>query len=155
MDTEQSINRIYGGKLRVRVCGFCFLNGKLLLINQKSKKGSIWLPPGGGLEYGETINNGLKREFLEETGLKVEPDNFLFLTEFIQPPLHAIEIFYRVKHVEGEAVKGYDPEFDNNSQLINEVRWMTQNEIEKIKAENKHSTLQNDKLHKISTFFSN
>lgn len=32
-----------------------------------------WEPPGGVLELGETITEGLRREVLEETGLHAEP----------------------------------------------------------------------------------
>src|SRR5690606_36224671 len=33
-----------------------------------------WEPPGGVLEHGETIDECLHREVLEETGLNVEPE---------------------------------------------------------------------------------
>jgi 8-oxo-dGTP diphosphatase len=32
-----------------------------------------WEPPGGVLELGETIHDGLRREIKEETGLDIEP----------------------------------------------------------------------------------
>jgi len=34
-----------------------------------------WEPPGGVLELGESIEDGLRREVREETGLTVEPGN--------------------------------------------------------------------------------
>ena len=32
-------------------------------------------PPGGVLEHGEAIEDGLRREVYEETGLKIEPES--------------------------------------------------------------------------------
>jgi ADP-ribose pyrophosphatase YjhB (NUDIX family) len=42
------------------------------LLLQRADNGH-WEPPGGVLELGETIEEGLRREVLEETGLKIEP----------------------------------------------------------------------------------
>ena len=36
-----------------------------------------WDTPGGFLEEGESPPDGLRRELLEETGLEIEPDQFL------------------------------------------------------------------------------
>ena len=47
-------------------------HGRALLI-QRADNGH-WEPPGGVLELGETIEDGLRREVREETGLDVEPD---------------------------------------------------------------------------------
>jgi len=46
-------------------------HGRALLI-QRADNGR-WEPPGGVLELGETIHDGLRREVREETGLDVEP----------------------------------------------------------------------------------
>jgi len=45
--------------------------GRALIIQRRDN--GHWEPPGGILEHGETIEDGLRREVYEETGLKVEP----------------------------------------------------------------------------------
>ena len=95
MDGE--IGKIYGDRLRVRVCGLCWDGDRILLANHSLLSGSnFWIPPGGGLEYGETVEKALKREFSEETGLEVEQLGFAFGCEFVKKPLHAIELFFNV-----------------------------------------------------------
>lgn len=46
--------------------------GRALAIRRRDN--GHWEPPGGVLELGETIHDGLRREVAEETGLLVEPD---------------------------------------------------------------------------------
>ena len=47
-------------------------HGRMLLIRRRDNQ--HWEPPGGVLELDETIQDGLRREVREETGLDVEPD---------------------------------------------------------------------------------
>jgi ADP-ribose pyrophosphatase YjhB (NUDIX family) len=46
-------------------------HGRALLIQRADNR--RWEPPGGVLELGETIHDGLRREVKEETGLDIEP----------------------------------------------------------------------------------
>ena len=39
------------------------------------KEDGFWAPPGGGIDFNQTIVETLQREFLEETGLLVRPKN--------------------------------------------------------------------------------
>ncbi len=119
----------FGNKLRVRVCGLCLEDGRLLMINHTGiTNGDFWAPPGGGLIFGESLENCLKREFEEETGLVVEIQNFQFIVEFVAMPLHAIELFFFVKVLGGVLKTGIDPEMNHN-QVIQEVKFMSWQEI--------------------------
>jgi 8-oxo-dGTP diphosphatase len=58
-----------------------------------------------GLQYGEAVNEALKREFLEETQTDITIGEMLFVNEFLEPPLHAIELFFKVEITHGKAKK--------------------------------------------------
>jgi 8-oxo-dGTP diphosphatase len=133
-----SVYSTFGNKLRVRVCGLCADTDHLLMINHSGVKSSdFWAPPGGGLQFGETVEACLKRELLEETGLEIEVQDFQFICEFIQPPLHAIEIFFRVKIKQGILKTGIDPEM-MEKQIIQEVKFMTWAEITALSRQSRH-----------------
>jgi 8-oxo-dGTP diphosphatase len=133
MDSE--VAKIYGQKVRVRICGLCWRDNSLLLVNHTGITDSdFWAPPGGGLEFGESFEECLKKEFLEETGLNVEVGNFRFGCEFIQRPLHSVELFFDVKEISGELIVGTDPEI----QIIDNVKYMTMEDIRSIPASELH-----------------
>ena len=52
------------------VAGVVIRDGKVLLARHTYGRGSgMLITPGGYVDYGETPQNALKREFLEETGI--------------------------------------------------------------------------------------
>lgn len=133
-----SVYQAFGNKLRIRVCGLCIDNGRLLMINHHGiREGDFWAPPGGGLQFGETLESCLKREFSEETGLEIEIRDFRFLYEFVQLPLHAIELFFLVEAKRGNLSLGYDPEMEEK-QIIQEVKFMSWEEIDRLTPVSRH-----------------
>ncbi|AKQ45694.1 NUDIX hydrolase [Rufibacter radiotolerans] len=133
----------YSSKARIRVCGLLIQDGKLLLARHTDPfgEGVFWIPPGGGLEYGEKVKDCLVREFAEETGLHVEVGRFLNLNEFLRPPLHALELFFEVKLLKGELALGTDPEHSHQEQLLEEVKFMGIRDMYQLKREELHPIL--------------
>ena len=141
MASREDIVKTYGRKLRTRVNGILIEDEKILMVRHQSlgSGGFLWNVPGGGMEYGQSAEIALKREFIEETGLNIKVCDFLFVHELLVRPLHAIELFYLVEKTGGELVKGIDPEMQKNNQIIEDVRFMSWKELEEMAAENKHN----------------
>src|ERR1035437_8668588 len=85
-----------------------------------------WSVPGGLLELGETLHDGLRREVLEETGLHVEPGDVLdvfdsiFRDEQGRTQFHYVLIDYICRAVSGEAKAGSD---------VSEVKWVEEKDL--------------------------
>jgi len=142
-EIKNEIIHSFGNKLRIRACGICIEDNKILLVKHHSlgKSGFLWAPPGGGMVFGETTEQALKREFIEETGLTVSVEKLLFVNEYLSPPLHAIELFFIVKKISGTLQTGVDPELHKDRQIIIEVEWLSIEQLQKLPSEAVHSIL--------------
>lgn len=131
----------YGNKIRVRACGICIENDKILLVKHRSitQNGFFYAPPGGGVNDAETAKSALKREFQEETALQIEVGKLLFINDFVKPPLHGIELFFEIKILNGNLQIGSDPE--TQTQIIEDIAWYSFEELKNIKNSEKHSFL--------------
>ena len=55
---------------RIRVSAVLRWEGRVLLCrHEKSGRGEYWLLPGGGVNSGESLVDGLRRELAEEVGI--------------------------------------------------------------------------------------
>jgi 8-oxo-dGTP diphosphatase len=74
--------------------------GKILLArrNKKNRNG-FWVIPGGGVDFGETLENAAVREVKEETNVDVEDIQFVGFQELINVPgeYHAVVFFHKAK----------------------------------------------------------
>lgn len=85
-------------KIRIRIVGLLTDGDKVFV--QRKVGDDAWALPGGGLEFGETLVDGLKREFDEEFGLPIIVGERIHILEnfFTHQgvPHHSIEFYYRV-----------------------------------------------------------
>lgn len=140
---EEKIIQKFGNKLRVRACGILIEENSILLARHKSigENGVLWAPPGGGMLFGESAEETVRREFREETGLEVKIERYLFAHEFLKPPLHAIELFFEVSRQQGNLKTGYDPEMDSDEQIITHVEFLNMVKIKTFDAKSLHYVL--------------
>lgn len=149
MSQETEIVAQFGHRLRMRVSGICLLEGRILLVKHRylGQNGYLWAPPGGGMQYGQSAAENLQREFEEETGLQIRVGNFLFVNEFLAPPLHAVELFFEVSLLGGVLKKGIDPEMPADKQIIEEAAYWNEADLRHENPRNLHQVFRNiDKL---------
>ena len=105
---------------RMRVAGLVEMeNGYALMhrMNVKKKEnsnapyGEYYVFPGGGLEENETLEEGVKREVLEEFGIEVEVKEKLY---FRQIGEELDEYLFLCKYVSGTLGTGTGPEFSGD-----------------------------------------
>ncbi|HXE72321.1 MAG TPA: NUDIX hydrolase, partial [Candidatus Nitrosotenuis sp.] len=67
-----------------------------------------WLLPGGGVDFGETLPATARRETLEETGLEIEVDDLVLVSETLpgRAGRHLVHVVFRGRVVGGRLRAG-------------------------------------------------
>lgn len=106
--------------------------GRILLVKHVPERGGFWqgkwICPGGRLEPGESIRDGIEREVMEETNLKIGLTTPLIPFERIvksegKTTLHVVYIDYLAELMGGELRLGSD---------VGEGIWVPKGDISKI-----------------------
>ena len=134
--TKVTSSREYPERPVVGVGGVIIENGRALLIRRGSEplRGQ-WSIPGGTLELGESLQEGVARELREETGLEVRvlelievfdrifPDEHLQVSEQKRGPrFHFVIVDYLCERIGGKPLAGSD---------VTDVAFSTEDELSK------------------------
>ncbi len=83
--TEELGDRIVHG-----VHAFCFAGDELVIVYSDMK--GYWTPPGGGVEPGETVEEAIVREVLEETNMRVLKQRVIGYQEVSEPHRLTVQV---------------------------------------------------------------
>jgi 8-oxo-dGTP diphosphatase len=99
----------------VRAYGVLIDDGRIVLVRSSNPRHDppLWWLPGGGIDFGESPESTLLREFREETGLVVRRPELLVVTSDTRrrdngDQIHTVRISYTVEHESGELVHEVD-----------------------------------------------
>jgi len=127
-------------RFNVRVYGILINeNNQVLVSDELIRKGTVRVTkfPGGGLDFGEGLRDGLQREFMEETGVEFSIGVHLYTTDFFVPSAfdndsQVIAIYYRVHCDAWRSIKTSNKKFDFNVQPGTEAecfRWVNLSDL--------------------------
>lgn len=122
----------------VRVYGLLINDQNEILISDEKEYGMHFSKfPGGGLEFGEGLVEGLKREFMEECAMEVEVQKHFYTTDFFVKSLfhdaQLISVYYIVKNIQpiNLTIKTTVFDFDGEGEVLQAFRWAKINELKK------------------------
>jgi 8-oxo-dGTP diphosphatase len=89
-------------KFNIRVYGLLINHNQEILLSDEEINGKRFTKfPGGGLEFGEGLLDGLKREFMEECNMEIEINRHFYTTDFYVQSIFGggqlIAVYYLVK----------------------------------------------------------
>jgi ADP-ribose pyrophosphatase YjhB (NUDIX family) len=115
----------------VRVYGLLVNNQNEVLISDEQEYGVRFTKfPGGGLEFGEGLIDGLKREFMEECNADVEVVRHFYTTDFFVKSAfnnsQVISVYYLVKNTRplNLVFKTVVFDFDGEGDVLQSFRWV-------------------------------
>lgn len=89
---------------RINVRGIIWQDGTLfcqqLKNNHSNEREPFWCTPGGGMDDGESIEQALMREMIEETGITPEIGRLLFVQQFFDGDKEQLEFFFHITNAD-------------------------------------------------------
>lgn len=120
-----------------------FNDDRVLLVKRKDPPSqNLWAIPGGKVQPGETLEESVKREILEETGIVISVGEIVHVFDMIERSsdgavsVHYVIIDFNAEYCSGDLKPGDD---------ALEVRWVSKEEIVNLPVNQTSRTLLKEK----------
>ncbi|RZL69122.1 MAG: NUDIX domain-containing protein [Pedobacter sp.] len=121
----------------VRVYGLLINKNEEVLVSDEEEYGFRFSKfPGGGLEFGEGLIDGLKREFMEECNAEIDVISHFYTTDFFEKSSfndsQVISVYYLVKEKVPLqlAFKTKIFDFDSKGEVLQAFRWVAVKDLD-------------------------
>ena len=121
----------YPDKPRVAVGGIVFENNRVLLVRRgKPPAEGDWAIPGGSVELGETLQQAVERELLEETGITVKANEIAYVFDVIpRDPQGRVRFHYVIIDLMADYISGRPQPGDD----VSDARWIAPDELKNLR----------------------
>lgn len=127
---KNKMNNELNKKIVVRSRGIIIHDGNLLVVKH-SVNTDFYALPGGHLEWGEKVQDSIKREITEELGVKPQIGRLLYVNNFIDTDqTQSVEFFFEIvnsaDYLDVENLGG------THKHEIVEICWIKKNDTRKV-----------------------
>lgn len=144
-DISELPDDIAGRGINVGVCAILESADKCVLLTRRAAHmrtfPGIWVPPGGGIDFNETLLQAGQRELLEETGLdindsEIQSSRILCLWESVYPPYlsrgqpkrHHIVVYFHIILTQDQS--SLNPRIVIQREEVDAVAWLNKGHID-------------------------
>ena len=128
-------------RFNVRVYGLLINEYQQILVTDEVFKngGRATKFPGGGLDLGEGLRDGLAREYMEEAGVEITVVEHVYTTDFFQPSFfdndsQIISVYYTCECAAWRSIKTSEIKFDftvKEGEEAESFRWVNLKDLDK------------------------
>lgn len=124
-------------KFNIRIYGLLIKERKVLITDEIKGGTKMTKFPGGGLEFGEGIENALIREFKEELNIDIKVGELFYVNEFLQVSAFCesdqlISFYYNVEQLCNSEIVTVREPFAQLNEELQCFRWRNLTDIKPV-----------------------
>lgn len=104
--------------MRIRPSALIVKDNQVLTLKYSYPKGSVYVLPGGNLEFGEGLKPALERELMEEIGIQCELGKLLHVAEVMYEGENTVHFIFNCVDFSG------DPLINPKETKAEEITWI-------------------------------